>query len=259
MKNKWNIFLVKAVFAVPLFVFGLWLLQMLYTPGLDAHKAGEAPKPAEEEGIFRKILKSGQRKPQPHFHMVDEVVHQPEPFQPICLSCHGTFPHSKEKKVRSILNFHTGFMACAVCHYRKDPTDKTFSFVWVDRATGIISHKAQGEYGKYPAKIFPARATVENAEMIIHPVSEKSAREFLELKDKFTPDQMAEAKIKLHEQVSKKPVFCMDCHKKDGYLDFVKLGFPKNRVDHLVSTEVASMITNYETFYLPEVIDFGKD
>jgi len=51
----------------------------------------------------------------------------------------------------------------------------------------------------------------------------------------------------------------MDCHKKDGYLNFVKLGFPKNRVDHLVSTEVASMITNYETFYLPEVIDFSKD
>jgi hypothetical protein len=49
----------------------------------------------------------------------------------------------------------------------------------------------------------------------------------------------------------------MDCHKKDGYLDFSKLGYPRNRVDHLSSTEVASMIQKYETFYLPEVIDFS--
>jgi hypothetical protein len=260
MKSKLHIFFLKAIFVIPLFIFGVWLLQMLYAPGIEAHKSVEALKqPTEEEGIFRKILKSDKRKPAPHFHMVDEVVHQPEPFQPICLSCHGTFPHSKEKKVRSLLNFHTGFMACAVCHYRKDPEDQTFSFVWVDRVTGITSRKADGEYGKYPAKIFPVRITAENAETIIHPVSEKSAREYLELKDQFTPDQMAEAKVKLHEQVSHKPVLCVDCHKKDGYLDFVKLGFPKNRVNHLVSTEVASMIEKYETFYLPAVIDFGKD
>jgi hypothetical protein len=259
MKSKLRFFFVKAVFAIPLFLFGLWLLQMLYSPQLEAHKAVETQRPAEEEGIFRKILKSDKRKPQPHFHMLDEVVHQPEPFQPICLSCHGTFPHSKEKKDRSLLNFHTGFMACAVCHYRRDPADKTFSFVWVDRVTGIISRKAEGEYGKYPAKIFPVKSTVENAEMVIHPVSEKAAREYLELKHRFTPDQMAEAKIKLHEQISQKPVSCVDCHKKDGYLNFAKLGFPKNRVNHLVSTEVASMIEKYETFYLPQVIDFGKD
>jgi len=259
MKSKLSIFIVKAVFAIPLLVFGLWLLQMLYVPGFDAGKPAARPIPVEDEGIFRKILKSDKRPPQPHFHMVDEILNQPEPFQPICLSCHGTFPHSKEKKVRSLLNFHTGFMACAVCHYRKDPADKSFSFIWVDRVTGITSRQADGQYGKYPAKIFPVKSTGENAEEIIHPVNEKSAREFMELKDQFTHDQMAEAKIKLHAQISQKPVSCIDCHKKDGYLDFTKLGFPKNRVNHLVSSEVASMIENYETFYLPEVIDFGKD
>ena len=259
MKSKFYIVFVKAVFAIPLFLLGAWLLQMLYTPHIEAVKTVEAPKPSEEEGIFRKIINSEKRPPQPHFHMVDEVTHQPEPFQPICLSCHGTFPHSKEKKVRSLLNFHTGFMACAVCHFRKDPGDKSFSFVWVDRVTGITSRKAEGEYGRYPAKIFPVKSTTENAEMIIHPVNEKSAREYLELKDQFTPDQMAQAKIKLHEKISQKPVFCVDCHKKDGYLDFAKLGFPQNRVNHLVSSEVAGMIGKYETFYLPEVIDFGKN
>ncbi len=257
MKSKLYIILVKAIFAVPLFLFGLWLLQMLYTPALEAKRSAESLKPAEEEGIFRKILKNDKRKLQVYFHMVDEHLDQPEPYQPICISCHGTFPHSKEKKVRSLLNFHTGFMACAVCHFREDSADKTFSFVWVDRVTGITSRQVDGGYGKYPAKIFPAKATAENAEMIIHPVSEKSAREFLELKDQFTPDQIAQAKIKLHEQISQKPVFCIDCHKKDGYLSFKNLGYPENRVNHLVSSEVAGMIGKYETFYFPEVIDFG--
>ena len=258
MKSKLYIFLVKAIFAIPLFIFGIWLLQLLYAPGLAARKPAEKSSPAAQDGVFRKILKSEKRKSQPHFHMVDEILDRPEPFQPICLSCHGTFPHSKEKKVRSLLNFHTGFMACAVCRYRKDSADKSFSFVWVDRVTGITSRQVDGEYGKYPAKIFPARLGGADEVEIIHPVNEQSAREFMELKDQFTPDQMAEAKIKLHDQISQKPVFCIDCHKKDGYLDFSKLGFPKNRVNHLISSEVASMIANYETFYLPEVIDFGS-
>lgn len=259
MKGKFSIFFIKAIFAVPLFLLGLWLLQMLYAPHTAALKPAEPPMPFEEEGIFRKILKNVKLKPQPHFHMVDEHVDQPEPYQPICISCHGTFPHSKEKKIRSLLNFHTGFMACAVCHYRKDPADETFSFLWVDRVTGATSRQANGEYGKYPAKIFPARVTADGSETIIHPVSEKSAREFLELKDQFTPDHMAQAKIKLHEQISPKPVLCGDCHKKDGYLDFKNLGFSKNRVNHLASSEVIGMIQNYETFYLPEVIDFGQN
>jgi hypothetical protein len=64
-------------------------------------------------------------------------------------------------------------------------------------------------------------------------------------------------KAKLHEHISDKPVFCSDCHKKDGYLDFKELGFPKQRIDHLNSTEIVGMIEKYKKFYLPSQIDFG--
>ena len=97
------------------------------------------------------------------------------------------------------------------------------------------------------------------SDTIIRPVSEKSAGEFLKHKDQYTPDQVAQAKAKLHERLSKKPVFCTDCHKKEGYFNFAELGFPKNRIDHLTSSEVANMIEKYETFYLPEVIDFSEN
>ena len=41
MKSKVYVFLVKAIFAIPLVLFGLWLLTMLYTPGVDAQNLGE--------------------------------------------------------------------------------------------------------------------------------------------------------------------------------------------------------------------------
>ncbi|MBW2442402.1 MAG: hypothetical protein JRH12_18135 [Deltaproteobacteria bacterium] len=256
-KKKMSIFVLKAIVAVPLTLLGLWLLQMLYLPGVVAHKSAALQEPAKEEGIFAGILRAHKPLGRGHFHIIDEEREKHEPYEPLCLTCHGTFPHSKEKKVRSLLNFHTGFMACAVCHVRKDPGDQDHFFIWVDRVTGITSLSVEGEYGKYPAKIFPVRITGNNQQEIIRPVSQQSALEYLELKDKFTPDQAAKAKIKLHEKLSQKPVFCMDCHKKDGYIEFSKLGYPRNRVDHLASTEVASMIEKYETFYLPEVIDFS--
>lgn len=256
MRNKLFTLLLKAIFVVPLFLFGLWLIQMLYFSDIKARKPEVSPVVVEEEDIFKKILRRSGPMPPGHFHMTDEHVSQPEPFQPICLTCHGTYPHSKEKKIRSILNFHNGFLACAVCHVRKDPSDKTFSFAWVDRRTGTISGTVEGAYGKYPAKIFPKKSSLLGQDTIIRPISEKSAQAFLLHKDQYTPDQVAEAKVKLHERLSKKPVFCTECHQKEGYLDFAKLGFPKNRVDHLISSEVAYMINKYETFYLPEVIDF---
>ncbi len=242
--------------------FGLWLVHLVYLPDVKAKKLATmaatvtAPK---KEGVFRKILKQKGPPLHGHFHMIDEYVLKEDAYQPLCSTCHGTYPHSKEKKVRSLLNFHTGFMACAVCHARKDVAEKDYSYVWMDRETGktSVTIDAGYGYGKYAAKIFPARVHKDGGKEIIRPVDEHSAREYLNLKDQFTPDQNAQAKLKLHEHISPKPVFCTECHKKNGYLDFAELGFPKNRVDNLASTEVAGMVEKYGTFYLPSVIDFG--
>ena len=57
MKTKIYVFLVKAIFAVPLILLGLWLLMMLYTPGADAQKLVGVQKSAEEEGRYGWTLK----------------------------------------------------------------------------------------------------------------------------------------------------------------------------------------------------------
>jgi len=212
---------------------------------------------AEDKDVFRTILQQNELVAREHFHMVDAYITQPEPNPPLCLMCHGTYPHSKEMKVRSIVNFHTGFIACAVCHARKKPGDNRIEFAWIDRKTGEIAAEAQGQYGKYTAKIFPIQITAEGHKKIYEPVDDQTARQFLLTKDKYSPDQVAQAKIKMHEHISPEPVFCSDCHKKDGYLDYAKLGFPMKRINHLNSSEVVGMIEKYKTFYLPSAIDFG--
>jgi len=258
--KKIPIFLLKTVYLLPFLLFGLWLIQMLYFPQLDAKKImGIASHKEEDKNIFKKILKQDELVAREHFHMVDEYIIKPESNPPLCLMCHGTYPHSKEKKVRSILNFHTGFIACAVCHARKKPGDESIEFAWIDHETGEITAKVQGQYGKYPAKIFPIQTTADGHKKIYRPVDDKTARQFLLTKDKYSPDQVAQAKRKMHEHISSEPVFCSDCHQKDGYLDYAKLGFPLQRINHLNSSEIVGMIEKYKTFYLPSAIDFGVE
>jgi len=257
VKNKIGTFVIKSVFVLPLLVFGMWLIQMLYFPEVKATKSEVPLQTVSADLMFRKIWQETEPVSSSHFHMVDVDIFQTSPYEPICRTCHGTYAHSKEKKVRSLLNFHEGFLACAVCHVRKEHADKTFSFTWVDRETGRTAMAVEGEYGQFPAKIFPERISASGQVTIIRPISEKAAQAYLKYKDQFTPDQVAQAKAKLHEHISKKPILCIECHRKEGYLNFSELGFPQNRVDHLMSSEVATMIEKYETFYLPEVMNFG--
>lgn len=253
------LFLLKVAYLLPILLFGLWLLQMLYFPQLEARKIAEFVKSKKEENIFKTFLIQKDAVPREHFHMTDEYVTRKEPILPLCSTCHGTYPHSKEKKVRAILNFHTGFIACSVCHARKEPGTKDIIFKWVHWKTGEILDKVKGEYGKYPAEIFPVKIDDKGRKTIFRPVDYQSAKHYLLIRQKLTSDQIAQAKIKLHEHISEKPVFCSDCHKKDGYLDFIKLGFSRQRVNHLNSTEVVGMIQKYKTFYLPSEIDFGVE
>jgi hypothetical protein len=248
--------LIKAFTIMVFFLFGLWLLQVVYFPQAVAKRSDRILDRHEGENVFRNILSEKGAIFRGHFHMVDEYVSQPEPNPPLCLTCHGTYPHSKEKKVRSLLNSHAGFLACAVCHVQKDSVQNGFSFAWIDRETGKMSSSATGAYGKYPAKLFPIIVSDGGGESVFRPISKEAAQQYLEVKDKYTPDQVAQAKVKLHSGISKKPVYCTECHKKDGYLPFDQLGFSPNRVQHLVSTEVAGMLEKYDTFYLPSVIDF---
>jgi cytochrome c553 len=259
--------LIKAVYILPFAVFSLWLLSVVYFPGFDLNASFSLSKYAKKAAATQQV--TGPKKPgipRDHFHMTDAYVDRPDPKAQICSMCHGAYAHGKEKKVRAFLNMHEDFMACTVCHVRKEDGEagpgliaenEKIGFLWVDRETGEFKSRVEGEYGKYPARIFSVIYDPQGRKRLPTPITLAAARQFLELKPKLkTPEQFEEARGKLHKAITKKPISCSDCHKKDGHLDFLELGFPQQRVDHLVSTEFVGMIDKYKTFYLPSVIDF---
>ena len=258
-----GLFLLKVIYITPFVAFGAWLLSVVYLHGFEI--GASVPQGEEDQDVIRLVTKKKASVPRDHFHMIDAYIERQEPNPPNCVMCHGTYPHGKKKKVRSMLNLHTGFISCSVCHARQDPTDEEnkadslreeVEFLWVDHETGAVKNTVEGEYGKFPAKIYPLKHTRTGPRRIFTPINAEAAQRFLKMRAELTSDQVSEAKAKLHEPLTKQPVFCGDCHQKDSYIDYEKLGFPPKRIQHLVSSEIVGMIAKYKTFYLPSVIDF---
>ena len=259
------LFFLKAIYLSPFVVFGLWLIGIVYFQGYDFKRPFSSRPEKKEEKVLKVFLHKQETVPRQHFHMVDQYVEAPTETQAVCVVCHGSYAHSKEKKTRAILNMHEGFISCYVCHSRQEhgqgkvkttPSGARIKFLWVDSETGEFKNAVKGEYGKYPAQIFPIEYSEGEDGRIFTPIKLEAAQAFLNLLPELTPDQVSSAKAKLHEPLSKEPVSCADCHKKDGYLDFKSLGFPQQRIDHLISTEFVGMFEKYKTFYLPSVLDF---
>jgi len=74
-------FLFKMVCIVPLFLFGLWLLFILYFPDVEVSGSIATPEFHEEEDIFKIIMEKKDPVSRDHFHMIDEYVsvHDPNP------------------------------------------------------------------------------------------------------------------------------------------------------------------------------------
>ncbi len=258
---------VKFLYVLPFFIFGVWLVCVVYFPGFDLNASISLLKYQKpNETVVTGVMKK-EEVPRTHFHMVDDYIKEEDPQAPICTVCHGVYAHGKDQKLRALLNLHDGFMDCTVCHVRKGDSglaggsekNQISEFLWVDRDTGEFKNKVEGEYGKYPAKIFPVMDTEGRGRQVPKPITEAAVRQFLTIKSGLTPEELEAARKKLHQGISEKAVSCAECHTKNGYLDFLKLGFPQRRVDDLVSSEFVGMVDKYKTFYLPSVIDFGGE
>jgi len=256
----------KAIYIIPFFVVGFWLISVVYFPGFDLNASISLLRYGRaQDSAGTTIVQKKEEVPFDHFHITDRYVERLDVKRQICDLCHGAYAHGKEKEVRALLNLHTGYMACTVCHVHKEGSEgqggtplsaEIAGFTWVDSDTGEFKASVTGEYGKYSEMIYPVMADDQGIRRIYKPITDSAARHFLESRPQWTEKQLDEARIKLHERLSKEAVSCTDCHKKDGYIDFAALGYSRQRVDHLITSEVVGMIDNYKTFYLPSVVDF---
>jgi len=197
-----------------------------------------------------------------HFHHLPDVKEIDSAHQSQCLMCHSLLPHSKNEKIRVMLNMHSDFLNCETCHYQKQP--ENVRHVWFNM--GIDNEITQGaRFGTYYdeetgllegtdnhiSKITPVLNEGGQEEVLFMSQSDPMAQDYIRVKDRLTPGQREQAKKKFHGKIEPKGWACRECHKPQGVLDLKSLGFSDRRAGEIEHLEIVGMFDKYEVFYLP--------
>jgi hypothetical protein len=208
-----------------------------------------------------------------------------------CRVCHPLYPHSTDHKVRAILNMHTGYLLCDVCHLKKEDI-QNIMFDWKEPGHFEFTGKPYGTHEKRTVelkgepenvitkmlKIFSkenkegkthrtehllsriAAYSVENGQkkLLINTGDSGKAEEYMDKEKTLLSEEKANELEYFHRNIARKEVSvaCNDCHAPEGILDFKQLGFNEKRVKDLEYMNIKSLVTKYDVFYLPNL--FGR-
>ncbi|MBI4682812.1 MAG: cytochrome C, partial [Nitrospirae bacterium] len=142
-----------------------------------------------------------------------------------------------------------------------DGSQKTGVFKWYDRSTGeiVASPVMKGSPGSFKAKIIPFEKTSGAIQRVDSEDKINFALEYKQNEKTLSEAQKSKAKKLIHKIVSKQPYICEDCHQKERpLLPLDDIGYPRERIDSITSTEVVGMIKNYTKFYMPKMLQPGE-
>jgi len=218
------------------------------------------------------ILEQAQRQQElerhRHFHnVVADAPKLPEDMRPVCFICHSDLPHSENKRIRSLMNLHTQFLACETCHIKEKP-ETTIVYKWYNPlnsnppgpfyGTSYDSETGSLSLGKdLISKIAPYYKKDDKVWLAIEVQDAPMAKDFMRVRDRLTPEQRGGITNKFHEDIKAKGHECNACHSENSILDFKQLGFVDNRIENLKKLVVVDMIRKYESWYLPELVIHG--
>jgi len=182
-----------------------------------------------------------------------------------CRICHNTYPHSKYKMTRAILNKHTLHLNCEVCHLDIKNTEK-ITYDWTGAESALFKGKPFGNYYD-PLKdtlLKPQKAisrigiymTAEGKKEALMKKWNKELAKKLKVPVKnWNEEQSIRVMNFLHEGIRKMPVksACKKCHRKSGLIDFKALGFSEKKAEELKNIALEKIVANYETFHIPQV------
>lgn len=224
----------------------------------------------QKSPILEAVQRQQELEKHRHFHNIAAPVPKlPENLRPVCFICHSDLPHSKNKRIRSLMNLHTQFLVCETCHIKEKP-GTTIVYKWYnplnsnppgpfygtsyDPETGSLS------LGKdLISKIAPYFKSEKDGSLQLEILVQDApmARDFMRVRDRLTPDQIGAITNKFHESIKAKGLECHICHSENSILDFKQLGFVENRANNLEHLFVVGMIEKYQSWYLPELVTEG--
>jgi hypothetical protein len=261
-----SVYIIGSTFKlIALAVFIAVLYQVTFSPHGPAVLVPIKEKIEEQQRspILDEVRRNEEYEKHRHFHNVVEVPQLPENMRPVCYICHSNFPHSKNKKVRALLNMHSQFVVCETCHIeRKAGMDITFRWYnpFTDNPEGpFFGTSYDPETGrlvkvddKY-SKIAPYLRKAGEPESLIQMQDAPLAQDYMKVRDRLTPDQRDNVKKKFHVNIKPKGNECKECHSRESIIDYGELGFAANRIVDLEQLNITGMMTKYQKFYIPNL------
>lgn len=207
-----------------------------------------------------------------------------------CMVCHTFYPHSNNQKVRAILNMHTGYMICDLCHLKKEKIEG-LSYDW--KSPDSVEFTG-GPYGRYSerktavnqesgglariSRLFSVQEKVpektdkagyllsriavfslEGGEkkLLMNTLDSKKAYEFQDREKGLSSEEKKKELDYFHRDMAKKDVTvaCNECHSSRSILDFLKLGYDDKKAAYLKELDVKRLETEYEVFYFPHILE----
>ena len=205
--------------------------------------------------------------PLSNFHIKEQSAIASLEDNSSCRVCHSLYPHSQNNMVRALLNLHTGFMVCSVCHLKKENYPGCY-YAWNETENAEYIGVPFGTF--YNPKLKQARKSKHflsrisiftnvqgKKKSLMNTWDTAEARKFnLHQKDLNDADLKKRLDF-FHRDINRKEisVACNECHSENSILDFKKLGFNATTRNNLVNLNIKGLVTHYKTFYFPQLFD----
>ena len=174
-----------------------------------------------------------------------------------CVVCHSEHPHAKSKSIRAFLNAHAYVMTCEVCHLKVDGSAELV-YRWLETDTNnVLTSKVPD----HRFKIIPVQNVAGEFRRFDQSENLNAIKEYVKKQADMT-DAFRKAMVKeTHVNVSKEAITCNDCHNPvdQPVISYQDLSYSGDRIDELLSIEVAGMVHKYEDFYMPSLIKESDD
>ncbi len=252
------------------FILGAIIISLLFELSvvLGEH-LGVFNQEEEKPEILKKIKYQRFSESQRHFHNVPAENKVDMGKKPVCYECHGDYPHSKKRMVRTLLNMHTQFVGCMTCHTdpKKKP-EENYTFRWlnysgidvtgppfgtdVDPKTGYLI-----ETDDLYSKIVVYSGKGDDEELLEITEANPDARDFLLHKESMSDIDKQSIKKSFHTLVMPKGRFCTRCHTDEdkSYIPFRSLGFSDKRIENVTNLNIVGIVEKYREFYMPNLFN----
>lgn len=202
-----------------------------------------------------------------HFHNVPEVDVLSMGKKSVCIHCHGDYPHSKEKMIRSLLNMHTQFIGCMTCHAdEKKLGNVELDFEWLNFSGMVVTGPPFGvdvdpgtgnliKTDDFYSKIV-AYTKHDDSKTLLEITEDKlEVQQFIEIREQLSEKDSEAVKKRFHKLVADKGHKCTRCHVEEekSFLPLRKLGFTEHRIDSITNLNIVGIIEKYKDFYMPNI------